>query len=293
MICPHCSSMDIIKDGKKTRRDGTEVQSFYCKSCGKYFSIPIEHIAPDQAVVESGEVLQLKFDEVTRVHGLTDVHVGAVEHHHSKLKEAVSKIYKDDNARWFGNGDLIECIPPAYKISQRGQLITPDEQVEAFLDAVRPIMDKCLFIRGGNHDYIRSVNALDYDVVRSMAREIGTPYYRLPGYTQIEVSGKKWNLVSGHGKSGAKNGDLELGAMAAVYSQGDVFYLGHNHQLYAKPVDSLIIDNGEERLHRRWYIRGGSFLNYADYARYSYYAIVRTGWVTMQFDKKEIKCWEN
>ena len=81
--------------------------------------------------------------------------------------------------------------------------------------------------------------------------------------------------------------------MAAVYSQGDVFYLGHNHQLYAKPVDSLIIDNGEERLHRRWYIRGGSFLNYSDYARYSYYAIVSTGWVTMQFDKKEIKCWEN
>ena len=152
MICPHCSSMDIIKDGKKTRRDGTEVQSFYCKSCGKYFSIPIEHIAPDQAVVESGEVLQLKFDEVTRVHGLTDVHVGAVEHHHSKLKEAVSKIYKDDNARWFGNGDLIECIPPAYKISQRGQLITPDEQDESLLDAVRPIMDKCLFIRGGYHD---------------------------------------------------------------------------------------------------------------------------------------------
>ena len=78
MICPHCSSMDIVKDGKKTRRDGSEVQSFNCKSCGKYFSIPIQHIAPDQNVVDSGEVLQLKFDEVVRVHGLTDVHVGAV-----------------------------------------------------------------------------------------------------------------------------------------------------------------------------------------------------------------------
>ena len=116
----------------------------------------------------------------------------------------------------------------------------------------------------------------------------------MPGYTRINVEGISYNLVSGHGKSGGKNGDLELDKMAAVYSQGDVFFLGHNHQLYVKPMDSLIIgDDNTEEMKRRWYIRGGSFLRYADYARYSFFPIIRTGWTTIEFKEEGIHCWEN
>ena len=122
---------------------------------------------------------------------------------------------------------------------------------------------------------------------------MGVPYFMYPGYTSINISGYTWNMVSGHGKSGGKNGDLELDRLASVYSDGDVFILGHNHQLYAKPVDSIKIVDGEEELRRKWYIRGGSFLRYASYARYSIYPIIRTGWVTMEFGKGGIKCWEN
>ena len=87
--------------------------------------------------------------------------------------------------------------------------------------------------------------------------------------------------------------DLELDKMAAVYPWGDVFFLGHNHQLYAKPMDSIVVDNNnEETLRRRWYIRGGSFLRYADYARYSFYPLVRTGWVSIEFSDSGIKCRE-
>ena len=163
-----------------------------------------------------------------------------------------------------------------------------------FIERMEPIRDKCLFIRGGNHDYLRSFNILDFDVCKVMAKELNVPYYRLPGYAKIKVNGKEWYLTSGHGKSGGKNGDLELDKMATVYPWGDVFFLGHNHQLYAKPMDSIVVDdNDEETLHRRWYIRGGSFLRYADYARYSFYPLVRTGWVTIEFSDSKIKCWEN
>ena len=150
-----------------------------------------------------------------------------------------------------------------------------------------------LFIRGGNHDFLRSFNILDFDVCKTLAAELNVPYFQYPGYSEIKIRDKKWYLVSGHGKSGAKNGDLELDKLAAVYSEGDVFVLGHNHQLYAKPVDSIKPDGSEETLKRRWYVRGGSFLRYAEYARYSMYPIVRTGWITMEFTDKEIKCWEN
>jgi predicted phosphodiesterase len=292
MVCPRCSSLYVKKDGVKKYKKGN-AQQYRCKSCKRYFSVPLESEIKEYKEVSPGSVFRYESDKVVRVHGLTDVHVGANEFDLEKFQQAVKAIYEDDNAVWFGNGDLLELIPPNYKISQRGQEIPPDEQYLTFIDLVRTIKDKCLFIRGGNHDFLRSFNILDLDICKIIANEMNVPYFRMPGYSQIVVRGKAWNLVSAHGKSGAKNGDLELDKLAAVYSQGDVFFLGHNHQLYAKPIDSLRIEGGEESLHRRWYVRGGSFLRYAEYARYSMYPIVRTGWITMEFSEDGIKCWEN
>ena len=294
MMCPYCNSSYTKKDGTRTLKSGERVQDNYCNNCEKHFTIHSEMFAGMVVDVEPGEILTVKSDKSLKIHGLTDIHVGANEFDYKKFKQAIGKIKRDDNARWFGNGDLIELIPPHYKISQRGQNIPPDEQYLEFLNLVDCIKDKCLFIRGGNHDYLRSFNILDFDVCKVIAKEMNVPYYRMPGYTTITINGKSWNLVSGHGKSGAKNGDLELDKMAAVYSEGDVFFLGHNHQLYVKPMDSLVIgDDATEELRRRWYIRGGSFLRYAEYARYSFFPIIRTGWVTMTFRENKIHSVEN
>tara|TARA_R100000501_G_C2619318_1_gene112680 strand:- start:119 stop:1006 length:888 start_codon:yes stop_codon:yes gene_type:complete len=295
MRCPKCNSIKTTKNGVKILVTGNRTQEFKCGDCNRYFSIQISvNDIYELKAVEPGDILEVDGGKGLKIHGLTDVHVGAVEHDFKKFKEAVDIIEKDDDARWFGNGDLLELIPPHYKINQRGQDIPPEEQYLEFSRLVDPIKDKCLFIRGGNHDYIRSFNILDFDVCKVLAKEIGVPYYRMPGYTRIHVGDSSYNLVSGHGKSSGKNGDLELDKMASVYSQGDVFFLGHNHQLYVKPMDSLIIgkDNTEE-MKRRWYIRGGSFLRYADYARYSFFPIIRTGWTTIEFKEEGIHCWEN
>ena len=294
MVCPYCTSMYVKKDGKKFNKSKTN-QKFKCNSCSKNFSVPFETAIPDEyPSVKPGEIFSIKSKEELRIHCLTDIHVGAVEFDLKKFKEAVRMIKRDRNAKWFGNGDLLELIPPGYKaINQRGQNIPPDEQYLAFLKLVEPIKDKCLFIRGGNHDFLRSYTILDFDVCKTLAAEMNVPYFQYPGYTSVDIAGSVWNIVSGHGKSGAKNGDLELDKLSSVYSDGDVFILGHNHQLYAKPVDSIKIVDGEESLRRRWYVRGGSFLRYANYARYSMYPIIRTGWVTTELTKDGIRCWEN
>jgi predicted phosphodiesterase len=295
MRCPRCNSLKTRKNGVKILVTGNRTQEFKCVDCSRYFSIQVDvNVLHELKYVEPGEILEIDGGKELRLHGLTDVHVGAVEHDYKKFEEAIKIIEKDKNARWFGNGDLLELIPPHYKINQRGQDVPPEEQYLEFVRLVDTIKDKCLFIRGGNHDYLRSFNILDFDVCKVLAKALGVPYYRMPGYTRIKVAGETYNLVSGHGKSGGKNGDLELDKMAAVYSDGDIFFLGHNHQLYVKPMDSLIIgkDNTEE-MRRRWYIRGGSFLRYADYARYSFYPMIRTGWVTIEFKEESINCWEN
>ena len=293
MICPHCTSAFTKKDGVRYNKAGAISQRFQCKSCNKKYSTKPSSEVKKNPMVSPGQIFQTQSDVPLRVHGLTDVHVGANEFDHRKFDEAVKEIEADDNARWFGNGDLLELIPPNYKISQNGQEIPPDEQYLEFIRLVEPIKDKCLFIRGGNHDFIRSFNILDFDVCKVLANELNVPYFKMPGYSRITIGDTDWNLVSGHGKSGAQNGDLELNKMSSVYSEGDVFFLGHNHHLYVKPMDSLVIKDNEETLRRRWYIRGGSFLRYAEYARYSFFPLVRTGWVTMEFTEDQINCWEN
>ena len=294
--CPFCKSSRVHKNGVQTYRTKPANQDWHCTKCNKYFKTLYED--PDASLrimkdVEPGEILECSFKETVRIHGATDVHFGAMEHHDEKFQELIDEVKSDPNARWFLNGDNIELIPPGYKISQRGQSMEPDEQHIKFINRIEPIADKLLFVRGGNHDMIRSVNILGFDVSKVMADILRVPYFRMPGYTKIRVGNSKYFFVSGHGKSGGKNGDLELDKMAAVYSDGDIFFLGHNHQLYAKPVDSLRVEDDEEVIHRRWYCRGGSFLKYAEYARYSFFPIVRTGWVTIELNEHKIKAWTN
>ena len=280
MKCPYCQSKNTIKYG--VRRT---LQRWRCVDCSKGWS--------KMESIEAGMVFRYSHKDKLRVHGLTDIHVGANEFDEKKFAEAIKSIQEDDDARWFGNGDLLEFIPPNYKISQRGQYLEPDDQLFEFINLIEPIKDKCLFIRGGNHDTIRSVNLSGVDICKVMAKEMDVPYFELPGYTQFNIQGTFWNMASGHGKSGGANGDLELKRMAGIYSEAHICYLGHNHQLYAKPEDSLRINGSKESLFRRWLIRGGSFLRYAAYSRYALYPLIRTGWVTMEFSSENIEAWTN
>lgn len=291
MICPHCTSNHTKMKG---RRKGN--QRYVCNTCNKCFQVPIKSEVIEDIYcndITPGKVLSLEYKKPINIHCATDVHHGAAEHHWSKFDDFIDEVYTDPDARWFLNGDNIELIPPNYKISQRGQSCEPDEQHLTFVKRIEKVADKLLFIRGGNHDMIRSVNLLGVDICKVLADTLQVPYFKMPGYTDIKIKDKSSKIVSGHGKSGAANGDLELTKMASVYSEGDVFILGHNHQLYAKPVDSLRVESMEERIKRRWFCRGGSFLKYAEYARYSFYPLVRTGWVTIRIEEDDIKCWAN
>ena len=292
MICPKCTSSCVRKEGTRERKERT-VQEYKCMSCNKWFNIPIDSdIEENDSLfaedIEPGDILEYKTDKTFRLYCATDIHHGACEHHWEKFEEFIDEVDSDSTARWIMNGDNIELIPPNYKISQRGQAMEPDQQHITFIKRIERIADKLLFVRGGNHDMFRSVNLLGFDVTKIMSDILRVPYYRMPGYMRIKVGDREWFFVSGHGKSGGKNGDLELDKMAAVYSDGDIFFLGHNHQLYAKPVDSLRVENDEEVIHRRWYCSGGSFLKYAEYARYSFFPIVRTGWVTIEMNEDKI-----
>lgn len=239
-------------------------------------------------MIVPGKVLEKKVkNKKVNLHCLTDIHVGSKVFDRLLLLKAIDTIKKDPNALWFGNGDLLEFIPPNYHIPEGDQLFDNNEQYSQFVAMIRPILSKCIFLRGGNHDTMRSVKTAGIDIVRIMCDDLEVPYFPFPGYTKINYGSGIFSFASGHGKSGAKNGDAELQRLRNIYPEADMYYLGHNHQLYAKPIDSFEMLQDNEEVKRQWFVRGGSFIGYAEYARYSILEPQTKGWVEVRLSDKE------
>jgi len=241
-------------------------------------------------MIVPGKILEKTINKPkVNIHCLTDVHVGSKAFDRALFLKAIEKIKKDPNAIWFGNGDMLEFIPPNYHIPDNDQLFDNNEQYEQFVKMVRPIFSKCLFMRGGNHDTLRSVKLAGIDIIRVMCDDLEIPYFPFPGYTVVNYKTGRFVMASGHGKSGAKNGDMELYRLRNIFPEADMYYLGHNHQLYANPIDSFEIMKEDEEVKRQWFVRGGSFIGYAEYARYAILEPKTKGWVEIQLSDKEPK----
>jgi len=239
-------------------------------------------------MIVPGKVQEITLNKKkVNLHCITDVHVGSKVFDRLLFLKVIDKIKKDPNAYWFGNGDMLEFIPPNYHIPEGDQAFDNNEQYEQFVNMIRPIKNKCLFVRGGNHDTLRSVRLAGIDIIRVMCDDLEIPYFPFPGYTVINYKDGSFTIASGHGKSGAKNGDMELIRLRNIFPDADMYYLGHNHQLYAKPIDSFEIMKDEEEVKRQWFVRGGSFIGYAEYARYAMFEPQTKGWVEVRLSNKE------
>ena len=239
-------------------------------------------------MIVPGKVQEITLNKKkVNLHCITDVHVGSKVFDMLLFLKVIDKIKKDPNAYWFGNGDMLEFIPPNYHIPEGDQAFDNNEQYEQFVSMIRPIKHKCLFVRGGNHDTLRSVRLAGIDIIRVMCDDLEIPYFPFPGYTVINYKGGQFTFASGHGKGGGKNGDLELQRLRNIFPDADMYYLGHNHQLYAKPIDSFEIMKENEEVRRQWFVRGGSFIGYAEYARYAMFEPQTKGWVEVRLSNKE------
>ena len=154
-------------------------------------------------MIVPGKILEKTINKPkVNIHCLTDVHVGSKVFDRMLFLKAIDMIKKDPNAVWFGNGDMLEFIPPSYHIPEGDQAFDNNEQYEQFVTMVRPILNKCLFMRGGNHDTLRSVKLAGIDIIRVMCDDLEIPYFPFPGYTVVSYKKGRFVIASGHGKSG-------------------------------------------------------------------------------------------
>ena len=97
-------------------------------------------------MIHPGKVLEVTLKKKkVNIHCLTDVHVGSKVFDRMLFLKAIDKIKKDTNAVWFGNGDMLEFIPPNYHIPEGDQAFDNNEQYEQFVNMIRPINANIVF----------------------------------------------------------------------------------------------------------------------------------------------------
>lgn len=238
---------------------------------------------------EKGLIIQAKKLKNIEIVGLTDIHFGAIGHHIKKFKKALEYILKEKNRFVFLNGDNLDYVPPSYKFTQEDQNLKPMEQLKGLIEILKPLKNRLLWIKGGNHDTDRSMKVSQIDIIEILARELNVPYYPSVGFIKIVTKERVTKIIAAHGNRVNKNPDLELDAMRNIYAGADIYYCGHDHSLYVKPVEFLMF-NGKEHLSRQWYIRGGSFLKFGSYARLKNLSLRRIGFTSIIIKGNQLEC---
>lgn len=218
----------------------------------------------------------------------SDQHFGAVECNYPLAKAVIKEIQENTKARVIMGGDTIEAIPRGYKIDDRGQDTPPDAQIVLAGKYLKPIARKMLCLFKGNHNTNARGESIDSDFL--LAELLGVPYKTVPTVIQLKTPKGTIRVAGGHGKSSAKNGDIELQHLREVFPGCSIYFLGHNHMLYVKHVGALGYDEqGEERWDDAYFVRTGNCLNYAEYARFAMYSPQRSGCVKFTIRGGEIR----
>ena len=232
-----------------------------------------------QLRLDQGLVLSAKKDFDLYI--FSDIHVGAMEFNKVLFQDAVAHAHCNPKARVILSGDLIEGIPRGHKISERGQYSTPDFQIAEFIRLIDPIKHKIDLIYKGNHNPESRGESIDSDFV--IAQQLKVPYKTVPTVIQYKTAVGAVRVCGGHGKSGAVNPDTELFKLSKIFPNNQIYHLGHTHHLYAKHMGTITFNaEGNEDWIDSWFVRSGNFLNYAEYARYSFYPPQRSGFPLMQ-----------
>lgn len=219
----------------------------------------------------------------------SDWHAGHEACYYEGLKQLVKDIRKDPLARVRIGGDQMEITPPGHHDGGRNSDSYIDGQIIRTGKALESIKGQIDIIYGGNHGKARLVKVgIDPDLI--LASNLGVPYATAPMVTQYITSRGTIRVCGGHGRGCAQDSMRELRRMREIYPNCDLYHLGHDHSLFAEPDGAMEYDDkGEEYWSPAWMCRTGSFLRYAEYARYGMYRPKPTGYLVAHIRSGKIK----
>lgn len=226
-----------------------------------------------------------KFSKPINLYPFTDIHIGAKDHDSTKFKKAIKILKEDPNGYCFFNGDNLEFIPPNYGIPERGQVSTPDEQIEQYVKVLKSLGKKVLFFRSGNHEE-RAWRLGGIEVARHISRELKIPSLSV-GMEEVHImiGKKKYRLVTSHGEGGSSKKTLIN--MQLTFPGADLYFSGHTHELYFNEGNiNIDTSSGKEKFKSQIEMVGGSYLGWAEYARANNMRPTQTGSFILRLDSE-------
>lgn len=230
-----------------------------------------------QLPMDKGLVLTAKKD--FDLYLASDFHAGNESCYYAGLKQMVDDIRDNPIARAIFEGDLMEITPPGHHDGGRNSDSYIDGQIIRTQNALAPIKHKIDLVIGGNHGKPRlSGVGIDPDLI--LCATLGVPYSTVPKVTQYITPKGRVKVCNGHGKAVSQNALAEVRKLRTIYPNCQLYSLGHDHSLIAEHDGAMEYDDeGNEHWSPVWLCRSGSFLRYAEYARYGMYAPKATGYL--------------
>lgn len=211
---------------------------------------------------------------------MSDLHAGSEACDYDGLREAIARCKSSRNARMILGGDQMEMTPPGHHDGGRNSDSDPDHQIIRTAKALEPIKGKIDLIYSGNHGKHRFMAKVGIDPDLLLASMLDAQYSTVPTVVRYVTSKGHLKVCGGHGKSGGRNWQAELERMQAIYPNCNLYHLGHTHDLAAEQAGALEYDkHGDEYWSPSWLCRTGSFLKYAEYARYGFMKPKPTGYL--------------
>ena len=209
----------------------------------------------------------------------SDFHAGNESCYYAGLKQMVDDIAANPIGRAIFEGDLMEVTPPGHHDGGRNSDSFIDGQIIRTSAALKPIKKKIDLIIGGNHGKPRlSKVQIDPDLI--VCATLGVAYSTVPKVTQYVTPKGRVKVCTGHGKAVSQNPLAEVRKLRTIYPNCQLYSLGHDHSLMAEHDGAMEYDDeGDEHWSPVWLCRSGSFLRYAEYARYGMYAPKATGYL--------------
>lgn len=218
----------------------------------------------------------------------SDWHAGQEVCDYPALKGMIDHIKSTPSARAIFGGDHMEVTPPGHHDGGRNSDSFIDGQIIRTTKALQPIKEKIALFYSGNHGKNRLMGVgIDPDLI--MASMLDVPYTTVPTVVQFVTAHGTIKVCGGHGKSVSQNSMSEIKRLRNIYPGCHIYHLGHDHSLFAEPGGAMEYDaNGNEFWSPAWLCRTGSFLRYADYARYGLYEPKPTGYLVAHVRKGKI-----
>lgn len=225
------------------------------------------------------------------IYPIGDLHVGDPLFNEKKFKEFVNSIKSRDDTYLILMGDLLDCaikdsIGDTYSAVQN-----PQQAKKYLIELLQPIKSKILGVVQGNHEF-RVWKSSGVDISEDIANALDCPYNREGlllnirlGHTNNPNIRQNYTIYATHGVGAGRTIGSKTNVMkrASEIVLANIYVIGHTHQPNVFPDTYYVPDVIHKKViaMTRYYVNGGSFLDWGGYAESKMYSPVPIKAVTI------------